>query len=419
MASPKVSVILPVYNAEKYLCQCLDSIIGQSFADIEIICVDDGSTDSSRDILRQYEAREPRLLAVYQQNQGAGAARNNGIEHARGEYLCFMDADDYMAPDAVMTLHTCAVQLDADVVKCDYCCVDTVSGEIVEDGFPALAYLTKDDFGRVIHFHKEPEKLQCTAVVPWNGMYRKELLEKYGIRFNHLRCVNDRSFYFDVLIHAERAVISDARLVYHRVNNVQSLVGQRIKHFECHFESYRIIEKLCRELPENLKKIILDRQIADMIRWCEQFKHDAMYGTSVVRQMRDFLAEICEQTNDEENVLGVDGPIIVYGLGQIGKIIIPYLKEKTDCDLIGGCSSNTTDDGVWRYGTGEITIRSIESWKKHAPDAVVLIATQEVYHREIAERCRTASFGKVLPLSQSVTNRAYMLMLEEALAAFR
>ena len=91
----KVSVIIPVYNVEPYLKQCMDSVVGQTLKDIEIICVDDGSTDNSLDILREYAAEDSRIQIIEQKNAGAGAARNNGMRYATGKYLSFLDSDDF------------------------------------------------------------------------------------------------------------------------------------------------------------------------------------------------------------------------------------------------------------------------------------------------------------------------------------
>lgn len=92
----KVSVIIPVYNVEPYLKQCMDSVVGQTLKDIEIICVDDGSTDNSLDILREYAAEDSRIQIIEQKNAGAGAARNNGMRYATGKYLSFLDSDDFL-----------------------------------------------------------------------------------------------------------------------------------------------------------------------------------------------------------------------------------------------------------------------------------------------------------------------------------
>ena len=95
----KVSVILPVYNVEKYLKECLDSILNQTLQEIEVICVDDGSTDRSLEILREYEKKDKRVIVLTQENKGAGAARNKGLAIAKGEYLSFLDSDDFLLPE--------------------------------------------------------------------------------------------------------------------------------------------------------------------------------------------------------------------------------------------------------------------------------------------------------------------------------
>ena len=114
---PKVSVIIPVYNAEKYLRQCLDSVVNQTLQEIEIICVDDGSTDGSLAILREYEAADSRVKVLTQKNQYAGVARNNGMAAATGEYYAFMDADDYYSENALASMYNIAAEHELDVLK--------------------------------------------------------------------------------------------------------------------------------------------------------------------------------------------------------------------------------------------------------------------------------------------------------------
>lgn len=106
---PKVSIIIPVYNVEKYLGQCLDSVVGQTLSDIEVICVNDGSSDNSLDILNEYAARDSRIKVISQDNHGAGIARNAGIHAANGEFVCFIDPDDvYPFNDILENLYNCA-----------------------------------------------------------------------------------------------------------------------------------------------------------------------------------------------------------------------------------------------------------------------------------------------------------------------
>ena len=100
----KVSVIIPIYNMERYLKECLDSVLNQTLKEIEIICIDDGSTDHSHEILLDYRERYANILLVRQENQGAGPAKNKGMACAKGKYICFMDPDDYYAQDQALEL---------------------------------------------------------------------------------------------------------------------------------------------------------------------------------------------------------------------------------------------------------------------------------------------------------------------------
>ena len=129
---PKISVIIPVYNTENYLKECLNSVINQTFKDIEIICVNDGSTDNSLSILEEYARTDSRIKIINQKNQGVSSSRNNGIKSARGEYIMFLDSDDLykpdlcekvvekidsQSPDIVMWGHDC--RCDKKIIKTD------------------------------------------------------------------------------------------------------------------------------------------------------------------------------------------------------------------------------------------------------------------------------------------------------------
>ena len=116
----KVSVIIPVYNVEPYLKQCMDSVVGQTLKDIEIICVDDGSTDNSLDILREYAAEDSRIQIIEQKNAGAGAARNNGMRYATGKYLSFLDSDDFYVNSNLIKLVEKLKGTNADLVFTNY-----------------------------------------------------------------------------------------------------------------------------------------------------------------------------------------------------------------------------------------------------------------------------------------------------------
>ena len=114
---PKISVIIPVYNVEKYLGQCLDSVVNQTFKDIEIICIDDGSTDSSLDILKKYAQIDSRIIIINSENNGVSEARNKGIERAKGDYIYFIDGDDYIDQQCLECKETGQYRKEEHVLK--------------------------------------------------------------------------------------------------------------------------------------------------------------------------------------------------------------------------------------------------------------------------------------------------------------
>ena len=120
MKQPKVSVIIPVYKVEKYLVQCLDSIVGQTLKDIEIIIVDEGDKDACRYIIDHYEQADKRVIAIHEKNGGYGASVNKGFDIAKGEYIGIVESDDFIAPEMYEEMYNYAKKLDADVVKTPY-----------------------------------------------------------------------------------------------------------------------------------------------------------------------------------------------------------------------------------------------------------------------------------------------------------
>lgn len=117
---PKVSIVVPIYNVEAYLSRCLDSILSQTLQDIEVIAVNDGSTDASGEILDQYASKDTRIIVIHKKNGGVSAARNDGIQLVKGEYIGFVDPDDWIDHDMYEALYHSAVEEKADIVMCTY-----------------------------------------------------------------------------------------------------------------------------------------------------------------------------------------------------------------------------------------------------------------------------------------------------------
>lgn len=119
-AQPLITVIVPVYNVEKYLRRCLDSIIGQTYQNLEILCIDDGSIDNSGEICEQYAARDARIKVIHQENQGLSTARNRGLDAAEGEYIAFVDSDDYILEDMYKKMLAKLLDYNVDLCVCQW-----------------------------------------------------------------------------------------------------------------------------------------------------------------------------------------------------------------------------------------------------------------------------------------------------------
>lgn len=244
----KVSVIIPVYNGETHLRQCLDSVCGQTLREIEIICVDDGSTDSSLQILKEYQAKDERVQVLHQNNQYAGAARNHGKRQAAGEYLVFWDCDDFFEPDALEKMYEKAVSVQADV------CVCGASQYLQEKEMlvPHLArYMNKKRIPKEESFNiksNEEYILNFTNEAAWNKMFRREFVEKLNLDFQPVRNGNDVYFTVNALCLAERIVTVDKPFVNYRKNQSKSLVGTISKSPLTPFQAWT-------DAAENLQKL--------------------------------------------------------------------------------------------------------------------------------------------------------------------
>jgi len=221
-SSPKVSVIIPVYNVENELRECLDSIINQTLRDIEIICVDDGSTDSSLEILREYEEKDERLQVLTQENQFAGVARNHGMEHAKGQYYIFLDSDDCFELEMLEKMVAQAEAFDADICLCAADKLDTLTGkhtpmswtlnlkEVRQQPFCAA------DLKRIF-------RVSCPA--PWSKLFSADFVRQHQLQFQNTPRNNDMYFTYCAMALAEKIVYVDEIFVHYRIGqntNLQS-----------------------------------------------------------------------------------------------------------------------------------------------------------------------------------------------------
>ena len=201
---PKISVILAVYNSENYLDTSLPSIINQSFKDIEIICIDDGSTDNTKNILDSYAKTDPRIIVINQENTKQGIARNNGLKYAAGEYIIFFDSDDEMMPDMLETLYNKAKETDADLVETNFI-------SYYPDDNKKVCYKLPPDIkipeGKVFNWKTDTKWIFQTELFPaWNKLVRRQLLLEHNIRFLEKLPCEDVNFTIQCRLYANKIV---------------------------------------------------------------------------------------------------------------------------------------------------------------------------------------------------------------------
>ena len=210
-----ISVIMPVYNAGRYLRQCMDSLISQTLHNIEIICVDDGSTDDSVAILEEYARKDSRVRIICQSNSGAGAARNNGIRHAVGEYLSILDCDDFFEPDMLEKSYQRAKETDADIAvfRCDL--YDDRTGACRSGDYTIRRELLpqKEVFSA---WDVKKDVFRLFIGWSWDKLFRRNFVLENEMWFQEQRTTNDMLFVFNGLIRAKRIAVMDNVFVHYR-----------------------------------------------------------------------------------------------------------------------------------------------------------------------------------------------------------
>lgn len=265
----KVSVIVPVYNAEEYLSTCLKSILNQDLKDIEIICIDDGSEDNSYEILEKFSLDDPRIICFHQDNKGVSYTRNKGIEMARGEYLCFVDADDYIHPSQLSCSYKHAVENNADIVM--------FGGKTV----PSVTWADRSlrvANGKYIDPFYVLFNIQGVRPFSVNKLFKTQLLKEKNIKFDlSLVLGEDQAFLFDIFPFATTIVALDKTFYYYRQNqnsamaywnkNIDSKVVEHLKIIK-HVVKKWTEEGFCKDHGLQLARWILQFVFRDL-QFCQ------------------------------------------------------------------------------------------------------------------------------------------------------
>lgn len=266
----KVTVIIPVYNAENYLRECLNSVVNQTYKNIEIIAVNDGSTDDSLNILNQYEQKYDNIYVLNQENQGQSVARNRGIEIATGDYIYFLDSDDYIATDTFQVLIDKFEEHNVDLVK--------FSAEVVVDGIDIQVNENKYNFDK--HFkegkvYSKDEFLETNIKFfnpsPVLYMVKKELLQNNKIWYKPGIIHEDDLFTVEIVLNTNKAIYVSKNLYKRRFRENSVMTTTNIEHRKKSFKSKCIIitelKKIFHKYTSHKEKEFIHNRINKTIRF--------------------------------------------------------------------------------------------------------------------------------------------------------
>lgn len=221
----KISIILPIYNAEKYISKCIESLISQTFKDIEVICINDGSKDSSLSILEEYAQKDDRIKVISQPNSGPATSRNNGLKNSSGEYIMFCDSDDWYELNMCELMYKTITGNNVDVVCCNASVIDEEENlERIED----ISYYTNKYIGKK---NIDNNLISNTNVMLWNKIFKRSIINKYNICFPDKYEADDDCFYMQYMSVSDNIYFLEDKLYNYlrRASSIMGLMGKKIE----------------------------------------------------------------------------------------------------------------------------------------------------------------------------------------------
>lgn len=390
---PKVSIIVPVYNVEKYLEICMDSIINQTLTDIEIICIDDGSTDLSGKILDEYALKDKRVQVIHKENAGYGAAMNDGMKLATGEYIGIVESDDKVDYDMYTELYQTAKKFDLEFVKSD-----------AFYWYEAIDYLKRVHISSLNTYYDRILGSQDRNIFfdffmnIWTGIYKKEFLEQHHIVFSETpgASYQDNGFWMQTCMYAQRVMWMNRAFYYYRQDNPEASVKSTSKMMAMTRE-YEHIEKLLKQRRQEellpycyAMKMVRHKgtyfRLGDdkKIEYYEQIKRDyerykayLLYNKYIDNFCREFLNNPLEYTRkitykkkQIKDIITNNG-LIIYGAGKYGDIALRTLYNEGFYEQIK-CFAVSDIPKINRIATKNIY--QISDALFYFPNSVVLIA---------------------------------------------
>ena len=287
----KVSIIIPTYNVEEYLVECMESVVRQTLQDIEIICINDGSKDNSLKILQEYADRDARIIIIDKENEGYGKGMNDGLDRATGEYIGIVEPDDFVPLNMYEDLYNIAASEELDFVKADFYRFKRDA----ENGNMDLVYYhlseNEEDYNTVFNPSQNPRTL-LYVMNTWSGIYRREYIEEYHIRHNTTpgASFQDNGFFWQTFIYAKRCMFIDKPYYMNRRDNPNSSVNNKQKVY-CMNVEYDFIRDIFMQKG--------NEKLWEKFKYYYNYKRYFNYAFTIGRISDEFKREYVERISKE------------------------------------------------------------------------------------------------------------------------
>lgn len=417
----KISVIIPVYNVEQYLEACLESVLRQDFEEMEILCVDDCSTDGSRAILERYAAEDRRIQIIsYEENGGLSYARNRAMERAQGEYLFFLDSDDMVGDGAFQTLyetaaenHLDAVRMDMEELYDDSLMSEKVPSSSTHHGSYAGTYTGQQLFAELLR-----QKDYSPAV--WFFLWRRDFLQENNIRFHEGILHEDLAFTFAGLAFAERVQVQlGARYIYRRrassITTKPYTVRNVFGHIACYEDNLSVLRELHHDTDDAYLRAV-NWYFFEQFRMCHGMINTAMKSNpTAFRFENDAQAVLYERILHwgDEFLFGtlplemLEGlrkrEIILYGAGKIGMEILRCFETMGIQNYHLAVTKKDSSGAKGLAGMAH-ELRELQNFRE---SALVIVATGAKLHTQMEEEARRQGFQHIVWYANSLSPDAY------------
>jgi len=426
-AVPKISVIIPIYNTEKYLQECLDSVLNQSLRDIEIICVNDGSTDNSLTMLQNYSKKDLRIIIITQDNLGQAAARNAGIKAACGEYVCFLDSDDLLVENALEELYYKAKQDKLEVLCYDIKCMYENEHLKVTNNMDSY-YQRNISFGGV-KTGKElfTEMIEKNSFIDSasNMLISRDWLIKNNIEFYPGILYEDSLFSFQCFMTANRMYHINKQYLIYRIRDNSTMTSgytfhnlysrlicyimiiQKAYTLGLDFRTQTAVYKYASFVRENLKHIynVLNNEERMKILTLAPLEKLYLEGLGIEQSSVPVFNEDI-YLDGFKNLIHYNKKIIIYGAGHVGRQVLTYIRNINLVKHVM-CFAVTDKENSEGCVMG-LEVRCIDDLKYMAQDGYIIIAARKNHQEDMYKKARELGFNKIAVIDQ---------MLEKAITA--